>query len=106
MFNLAVRRAALEEEGIFIGGWSPRYALAPKKVNGKHGKMEILSIVLKNQTTNCCLDSSEDRVQEATVVAPEWTADEEKRLLRKLDLRVLLPACVVYFLAYLDRGNL
>jgi hypothetical protein len=25
---------------------------------------------------------------------------------RKLDLRVLLPCCIIYFLAYLDRANL
>jgi len=26
--------------------------------------------------------------------------------MRKLDFRVLLPCCIVYFLAYLDRANL
>ncbi len=31
----------------------------------------------------------------------DWEPDEEARLLRKLDLRVLLPCCIVYFLAYL-----
>ena len=31
---------------------------------------------------------------------------EEPRLVRKLDMRVLLPCCIVYFLAYLDRANM
>ena len=26
--------------------------------------------------------------------------------MRKFDLRVLLPCCIVYFLAYLDRANM
>jgi hypothetical protein len=49
----------------------------------------------------CTLDSSEDRVQTATLVAPEWTNKEERALIRKLDFRVLLPCCIIYFLAYL-----
>jgi hypothetical protein len=36
----------------------------------------------------------------------DWTPEEEARLVRKLDLRVLLPCCIVYFLAYLDRANM
>lgn len=31
---------------------------------------------------------------------------EERALVRKLDLRVLFPCCIVYFLAYLDRANM
>ncbi|KFY99852.1 hypothetical protein V500_01249 [Pseudogymnoascus sp. VKM F-4518 (FW-2643)] len=86
-FSFAERRARLEEEGILIGGWSMRNIITPKKKDGKH-------------------DSSEDRVQNATLAAPDWTNEEERALLWKLDLRVLLPCCIIYFLAYLDRGNL
>lgn len=39
-------------------------------------------------------------------VVADWTLDEERRLLRKLDFRVLLPCCLVYFVAYLDRANM
>jgi hypothetical protein len=52
------------------------------------------------------VDSSEDRIQRETTAEAEWTAKEERSLVRKLDLRVLLPCCVIYFFAYVDRGNL
>jgi hypothetical protein len=39
-------------------------------------------------------------------VVSDWDAAEERRLVRKLDLRVMLPCCIIYFLAYLDRANL
>ncbi|KAK8187842.1 permease of the major facilitator superfamily [Phyllosticta capitalensis] len=35
-----------------------------------------------------------------------WTPDEEKRLVRKLDARVCLWACVMFFGLQVDRGNL
>ncbi|KAI4853935.1 hypothetical protein E4T44_00537 [Aureobasidium sp. EXF-8845] len=50
--------------------------------------------------------SSEDRIQAQTRAEPEWTEEEERALVRRLDLRVLLPCCIIYFLAYVDRGNL
>jgi hypothetical protein len=30
-------RDALEKEGVYIGGWSVKNALIPKKTDGKHG---------------------------------------------------------------------
>lgn len=36
--SFARHRDALEQEGVYIGGWSFRNALFPKKLNGKHGK--------------------------------------------------------------------
>ncbi|KAH7354968.1 major facilitator superfamily domain-containing protein [Rhexocercosporidium sp. MPI-PUGE-AT-0058] len=50
-------------------------------------------------------DSSEDRIEGSTVHS-EWTSKEESQLVRKLDMRVLFPCTIVYFLAYLDRANL
>jgi len=44
-------------------------------------------------------------MEKATTVQ-DWDAAEERRLVRKLDFRVLLPCCIVYFLVYLDRANL
>ncbi|PVH87407.1 MFS general substrate transporter [Cadophora sp. DSE1049] len=79
-------RESLEKEGVYVGGWSLEGVVTPKKTNGKR-------------------DSSEDRIEENTVSA-EWTAKEESRLVRKLDMRVLFPCTIVYFLAYLDRANL
>lgn len=36
--SFARHRDALEQEGVYIGGWSFRNALVPRKLNGKHGK--------------------------------------------------------------------
>ncbi|RFU26180.1 hypothetical protein B7463_g10159, partial [Scytalidium lignicola] len=77
---------AFEKEGVFIGGWSLRHAIVPEKVNGVH-------------------NSSEDRAVRLAVVS-DWDAAEERRLVRKLDMRVMLPCCIIYFLAYMDRANL
>ncbi|KAK5118473.1 hypothetical protein LTR62_002988 [Meristemomyces frigidus] len=38
MLSFALDKAVLESEGIYVGGWDPRGALWPKKVNGKTGK--------------------------------------------------------------------
>ncbi|KAH7925457.1 MFS general substrate transporter [Leucogyrophana mollusca] len=35
-----------------------------------------------------------------------WKIDEEKRLVRKLDMRILPITCLLYLFAYLDRANL
>lgn len=49
--------------------------------------------------------ASQDRAEEVNAVK-DWTDEEEKKLVRKLDLRVLFPCCILYFLAYLDRANM
>ncbi|KAI1120975.1 MFS general substrate transporter [Nemania abortiva] len=36
----------------------------------------------------------------------EWTQEEEKRIIRKLDWRVCLWACIMFFALQVDRGNL
>ncbi|RAK96196.1 putative transporter [Aspergillus ibericus CBS 121593] len=36
----------------------------------------------------------------------EWTEEEEKRLIRKIDIRVCTFACVTFFALQLDRGNI
>ncbi|KAK8087373.1 hypothetical protein PG994_002347 [Apiospora phragmitis] len=76
----------IERDGVHVGGWSLRHVLWPKKANGLHV-------------------SSEDRVAETTV-EPDWSSEEERRLVRRLDLGVLLPCCLIYFFAYLDRANI
>ncbi|KAK5050607.1 hypothetical protein LTR84_003889 [Exophiala bonariae] len=35
-----------------------------------------------------------------------WTQEEEKALIRKLDWRIALPACIMFFALQLDRGNI
>ncbi|KAK2808414.1 hypothetical protein FQN50_004799 [Emmonsiellopsis sp. PD_5] len=79
-------RAAVEQEGVYVGGWSTKHVLWPEKVDGKH-------------------NSAEDRTTQTTT-AQDWDDAEERALVRKLDTRVLFPCCIIYFLAYLDRANL
>jgi hypothetical protein len=45
-------------------------------------------------------------MQAVDPVQRDWTPAEERVLVRKLDLRVLLPSFIIYVLAYLDRGNI
>ncbi|THY89007.1 retrograde regulation protein 2 [Aureobasidium pullulans] len=35
-----------------------------------------------------------------------WTSEEEKALVRRLDWRIALPACIMFFAIQLDRGNI
>ena len=44
------------------------------------------------------IDSSQDRAEHVSAVQ-DWSNAEEKALVRKLDLRVLFPCCIVYFFA-------
>jgi hypothetical protein len=38
--------------------------------------------------------------------AYKWTPEEEKKLVRQLDWRIALPACIMFFALQLDRGNI
>jgi hypothetical protein len=104
MFNFAGEKAEYEKEGVFIGGWSFANVLWPKKTNGVHGQWQASTpghLLLAYEF----LDSTEDRIAQVTL-DKDWDNKEERALLRKLDLRVLLPCCICYFLAYLDRANI
>lgn len=59
----------------------------------------------EHKCTHASTAASQDRAEEVNAVK-DWTDDEERKLVRKLDLRVLFPCCIVYFLAYLDRANM
>ncbi|TFK20906.1 MFS general substrate transporter [Coprinopsis marcescibilis] len=54
------------------------------------------------------VDGNESEVQqeEGHVEESEHTEEEERRLVRKLDRRILPIACLLYLCAYLDRSNL
>ncbi|KAJ5612555.1 hypothetical protein N7510_005749 [Penicillium lagena] len=80
--------AEAEEAGVYIGGWSLKNVFRPTK--DTHGEY----------------DTAEDRIERLTVETPDWSAEEERRLVRKLDCRVVVPCCMMYILAYLDRSNL
>ncbi|KAG6012368.1 hypothetical protein E4U43_007826 [Claviceps pusilla] len=38
--------------------------------------------------------------------AAKWTDEEEKKLIRKLNWKIALPACIMFFALQLDRGNI
>ena len=80
------RRRLLEQEGVYIGGWSIKNVLIPRKRNRLDG------------------DAEED-FEEKPLVEQDWTKDEEAKLRRKLDFRVMFPCCFIFFLAVLDRSN-
>ncbi|KAL5363340.1 major facilitator superfamily domain-containing protein [Aspergillus floccosus] len=87
MFRFAERRELIEKDGVYIGGYGIKKAFVAAKQDGRY-------------------DTSEDRIERLNAVEEDWSPAEEAALLRKLDLRVLLPCCLVYFVAYLDRVNL
>ncbi|RPD61293.1 MFS general substrate transporter [Lentinus tigrinus ALCF2SS1-6] len=45
-------------------------------------------------------------VDDRAAVVPAHTPEEERRLVRKLDMRIMPMACIMYLFAYLDRTNL
>jgi hypothetical protein len=86
--NFFTNRDTLQQEGVYIGGWSLKYTLTPQRgIDGKH-------------------DSVEDHINASDLTEIDWTEAEERALVRKLDLRVLFPACIIYFLAYLGSYHL
>ncbi|KAJ5808355.1 hypothetical protein N7474_009624 [Penicillium riverlandense] len=87
LFNFTARREAIENDGVYVGGYGIRRAFKAVKHDGVY-------------------DTSEDRIEAMNAVEQDWEAKEERALVRKLDFRVLLPCCLVYFMAYLDRANL
>jgi hypothetical protein len=42
MFGWQASKAAVEAEGIYIGGWGLRNAIWPKRVDGHHGQFRRL----------------------------------------------------------------
>ena len=67
-------------------------------VSGFRGLLSKFELTLTNLATD------QDIVEHVAVVK-DWTPAEERALVRKLDMRVLFPCCILYFLAYLDRAN-
>jgi hypothetical protein len=48
---------------------------------------------------------NEKQLQDAEQI-PHFTPEQEKRVLRKMDLRLIPMLSVLYLLAFLDRGNI
>lgn len=86
------KAAALEAEGVYIGGWSAKNVLSPRKdTHGEYGKS--LRTLLQCSLTDQSSDTSEDRIERLTTARSDWTDAEERRLVRKLDARVVFPSC-------------
>ncbi|KAI9011633.1 major facilitator superfamily domain-containing protein [Hyaloraphidium curvatum] len=47
-----------------------------------------------------------DVAQESFIPEGDWSAEEERRIVRKMDNRILLPCFIMMFLGYLDRQNM
>lgn len=102
MWGFGRARDVVEKDAVYVGGWSLQHLLVPKRKGGIHGEhiSPLPSPELVTDNKGGDSDSSEDRVNRVAV-QQDWTAAEERALVRKLDLRVLLPCCIVYFFAYL-----
>ncbi|KAL9088345.1 MAG: hypothetical protein Q9165_006270 [Trypethelium subeluteriae] len=85
--NFRRRRAILEQQGVYIGGWSIKNALTPTKRSDSRSDVE-------------------GDGEEKELVEQNWTKTDEAKLRRKIDLRVLFPCCIINFLAVLDRANM
>ncbi|KAF2164820.1 hypothetical protein M409DRAFT_24725 [Zasmidium cellare ATCC 36951] len=85
MNSIQETRAALEAEGVHIGGWSLKQAFVRSKAS------PVDDGVHQPEQNEAFID---------------WSVAEERALVRKLDFRVLFPCCILYFLAYLDRANM
>lgn len=103
MFKFAEAKAAVESEGVHVGGWSLRQAIWPRREESQIGISTQTSILLLSKKKT--LTKHEEQAENVTVVV-DWTPEAERALVRKLDWRVLFPCCILYFLAYLDRANL
>lgn len=51
-------------------------------------------------------DNSVHKDEESPSSQLEWTPEEEKKLVRKVDLRVFPMMCIVFGLSLLDRTNI
>ncbi|RDX44403.1 MFS general substrate transporter [Lentinus brumalis] len=52
------------------------------------------------------IEEKADSVDARVALVPAHTPEEERRLVRKLDMRIMPIACIMYLFAYLDRTNL
>ena len=102
LVSFGTQRVLVEAEGIYVGGWSLKRAIWPKKTNGVHGENRYLLLMLHGATDFHRQQSG----VEHNAATQDWDDAEERALVRKLDFRVLLPCYIVYFLAYLDRANM
>ncbi|KAK4892747.1 hypothetical protein LTR27_008846 [Elasticomyces elasticus] len=75
MFNFGAARAAVQAEGVYIGGWSIKQALVANNAE-------------RTSTSNESVDKAQDRVEQVNTLI-DWEVAEERALVRKLDLRVL-----------------
>lgn len=89
-------RALCKKEGVYIGNYNFGGVLCPTKIDGHHGKRDFGH---HDYVINQFEDTAEDSIERINTAEPDWTKEEERKLLLKIDSRVLFPCCVIYFLA-------
>ena len=67
---------------------------------------DLAQLPFQCTTADSAEDSSEDRIQAMAALDRDWSHEEERALVQKLDIRLLTTCFVIFLLAYLDRGNI
>ena len=65
-----------------------------------------IETVIKDDISSSVVESAEDSFYQEAKNAPEFTDKEKKRLLLKIDLRILPYVSLLYLLSFLDRVNI
>ena len=88
MLRFGEARTAIESEGVNICGWSLGQAVKPERDSGSciTGCLNTQRRILTNYQVQA-------KVEQVNALI-DWEPHEEARLVRKLDLRVLLQCCI------------
>jgi hypothetical protein len=92
MVYFSESRAQLEQEGVHIGGWSLRQVFTPSKDHSVgHGTSRSACFTGLLLTT--LAGGAQDIRGHTLGLESDWTLQEEKALVRKLDLHIMVPCC-------------
>lgn len=63
-------------------------------------------IALEKHTANLKTASETGSSHDSDILNGEWTAEEERRIVRQLDLKLVPVVTVLYLLCFIDRANI